>query len=168
MKARLPYLVFALLASGFVIFLWKTQHQLPERVASHFDIHGRPDGWMARDSAVRFMALIGLGLPLFIVAVFGCVRFIPGRLVNLPHREYWLADERRDESLGWLAHVGAWFGCIMVAFMAALHHMIIKANQLQPPRLDGAPLAAILILTPLLVAGLIAGIILRFPKPPAA
>ena len=41
-------------------------HRLPERVATHFDLHGEPDGFMPRTVAATFLPAFGLGLWAFV------------------------------------------------------------------------------------------------------
>ena len=73
--------------------------QMPDVVASHFDGSGAADGWSTRTVFFAiYLAIIGL-----VVAVF---TFLPGRFgeqgklrMNLPNRDYWLAPERRQQTL---------------------------------------------------------------------
>ena len=73
--------------------------ELPARVASHFDGAGRPNGWMARDGFVLFQC----GLVLTLGALFGIggrlLKVTPNGWINLPNKNYWLAPERRAESV---------------------------------------------------------------------
>lgn len=168
MKARLPLLLFLLLAAGYLIWLWGTGGQLPGRVATHFDLHGRPDGWMTRESHMRFMALFGLGLPALLILAFNSPRFVPVRFVNLPHRDYWLAEERRKSSLDWIAQAGLWFASAQLLFIASIHHIVILANRQQPPHLRSAPLLIAVALLLACIVALIIAIVRRFSKPPVA
>src|SRR5712675_1010261 len=95
---RIPALVFNLLLLGYLVFLFCTVALLPQRMATHFDINGQPNGWMTRSSAVLLQGIVGLLLPLIIVGIFFVIRFAPARLINLPHRDFWFAPERRDET----------------------------------------------------------------------
>ena len=73
--------------------------RLPEIVPSHFDGRGQVDGEMAKPA---FCFLIGgiqlltiIGLP--VLGYF--LKQLPDSLINMPNKEYWLAEERRDDSL---------------------------------------------------------------------
>ncbi|OAI56517.1 hypothetical protein AYO49_04130 [Verrucomicrobiaceae bacterium SCGC AG-212-N21] len=166
MKARLSLVVFLLLAAGFLVYLWSTQGQLPARVATHFDIHGRPNGWMSREGIVRFMAVFGLLAPLVVIAAFNSPRFVPIQFVNLPNRDYWLAEERREASLLWLSRMGTWFGSFMLLFMAAMHELVIRANQQGSPHLDAKPLWTVVGILIACTLRLIVRIVTHFSKPP--
>ena len=107
--------------------------QLPAKVASHFDGQGRPNGWMSKDG---FFLLYGAMLALQL-AVFGAgarlIRRLPDRWFNLPHRDYWLAPERRDQTLDYLEGWGLWFGCAVMAFLLGIFQLAIEANLKQSP-----------------------------------
>lgn len=97
-------------------------------VASHFDFHGRPDAYL---SPGGFLAVYLLILGLETLLVFGLpaiVARIPVRLINLPHREYWLAPGRRDETVAWLGRWFAWLGAATMAFLAAAMEIVVRAN----------------------------------------
>src|SRR5687768_11899950 len=81
---------------------------LPPQVASHFDAQGRPDAWTTREEHVLMMSLLGIGLPLAMTALFWGVRFLPAAVINIPHRDHWLAAERRPETSRILLHFGLW------------------------------------------------------------
>lgn len=122
--------------------------QLPERVASHFDANGRPNGWMTRDTFIGFYwgmaglaALIFLGLPRFL-------RRAPNKRINLPRREYWLAPERRAETVAYLGRQLLWMGSATLMFSIGVFHLAIQANLTDAPRLSPAAF-------PLIVAYLI-------------
>ncbi len=102
-RSATPAIVLVVLCLAFLGFLSWTSQQLPERVATHFGLHGEPNGWMQKPSAVMVMGGFGLGLPLLTVVLSFLVRFVPADLVNLPHREYWLAPERRDATYAFIA-----------------------------------------------------------------
>ncbi len=142
-SARLPLIIFVLLYSAFVIFVLVTVGQLPDRVASHFGASGAANGWMSRDSHVRYMMTFGLFFPLAVPAVCYCVRFLPVGLVNIPRREYWLAPERKSETINFLFRHAVWFGCLSVCFVAGSHWLVVDANLHSPPQLSTRLLVAV-------------------------
>jgi hypothetical protein len=111
--ARLPMVLFAGLYLAHGALLLVSAASLPERVATHFDRHGIPNGWMGIRDYVTFSLLFGAGFPLFIVAVSWAVRFAPGGL-NVPHRQYWLGPERREEVFAGLLRDSWWFACMIM------------------------------------------------------
>lgn len=165
MGKALHALFLALVAAAIAQALW--QHdRLPERVASHFNAAGVANGWMSRDSQTA----AHVGVALFMAAMFEGIAWLgprlPKELINLPHRDYWLAPERRAATQAWLDGLVRLLGCVLMAFLLALFHQVYRANLGAKPMLT---LPTALITGGLLVTtGLIlAGVFLRFARPPA-
>jgi len=110
--------------------------ELPDRVATHFDFRGNPDGWMSKQADLLLMGVLGVGLPLFMMGMCYATRFLPARLVNIPNREYWLAPERRRQTSAYVAAQSIWLACVMLAFMTVVHLLVVFANQQSSPRLS--------------------------------
>lgn len=128
--ATLITLGIALLSALRVALVWE---RLPERMASHFGPSGRPDGFMPRDGFFIFYALvIGLVVALFL-AMPAVLKWIPRELVNIPHREYWLTDERYPEALELLGRHMAWFAVALTLFGAAVLQLVLRSNLTYQP-----------------------------------
>ena len=95
---RAPSDILRFLYLCFVGYLVFSAWQLPERVATHFNIHGQPDAWMIRSYHLLFMVVFGLAFPLFLVGMFFVIRFVPQGL-NIPNRVYWLAPEAANRDV---------------------------------------------------------------------
>jgi hypothetical protein len=132
---RTPALVLGLLYLCFIGYLACSSAHLPERVATHFDGSGRPDGWMSRTEHLRFMAVFGLAFPLFVPVIVYVIRFLPDRLVNLPNRDYWLAPGQRTETMAYLCRHSLWFASMALCFVIGIQYSIIQANRLAQPHL---------------------------------
>ena len=111
--------------------------ELPEVVASHFDASGDADGWMARDAFV----ILDIAIVLINAAVFFGIQAMLPRIstayINVPNREYWLAAERKSESLNRLSMHVLWFGNATVLFLVVLFHQIYQLNIENQSTLDG-------------------------------
>jgi hypothetical protein len=140
---RLALLALAVASLALAGVLLGTVDQLPERIATHFDGSGRPDGWASRGGYVVTMLLFGYGLAAFIIGILYASRFFPDSMVNLPNRGYWLAPARREEAMGVLLDYGLWMGALSIAFCAGVHGLILEANRNQPPALAGATLGLV-------------------------
>ena len=110
---------------------------LPDRMATHFDAAGRPDGWAVRQTYVLSMWAIGLGLPAFMMGIFYVARFLPAGLINYPHRHYWLTPERSAGTFQLLFRHGIWLAGLEILFLAGLHWLLVPANRQAPPVLSG-------------------------------
>lgn len=108
---------------------------LPEKVATHFEISGTPNGWMSRSVHAAFI----LGTAAFVAIVCAgttyLTRFLPDSMINIPNRAYWLAPERRRETDDKVFALGLWIACLTVAFILGLHLLIVRANRRVPVRL---------------------------------
>jgi uncharacterized membrane protein len=143
---KFPLLLLAMLLAGAALFILFLSQQLPELVAIHFDASGRPNGFTTREGCRDFMLLSTLGAPLLIVIATALVpRLLPASMINIPHREYWLAPERARDSLAFLSEQGVWFGCILVVFLANVDLMLVKANGVSPPAFPSSPFLATLV-----------------------
>lgn len=139
MMMRLPYLAFTLLGIVLLVDLALTLPSLSEPVATHFDGAGNPNGWMSRSGYAVFMVALGIVLPALIVALIRVApRWFPHRL-SIPNRSFWLAPERREETLQFLKWHMAWLATLMVFFVIAIHHLILMANAARPPGLPHTP-----------------------------
>jgi hypothetical protein len=136
-KVAIPLTALAICYVLFFAYVIASYGDLPETVASHFDISGQPNGWMSRDSCVGFTLGLGILMPAFIVGMMANAGRISVSFVNLPHREYWLAPERRQAALALLLRYSLWFACMNVLFVTGLHWLIVQANlpALSPPAL---------------------------------
>lgn len=107
---------------------WRAYDRLPDRVATHFNFAGQPDGWMSPQGFFAFY----IGLLGFMSLVFGgvplLVHKLPPRLVNLPNRDYWLAPERRDATIEDLSARTSFFGLLVLLFIVGVHELVLRAN----------------------------------------
>jgi hypothetical protein len=127
---RAPALLLGLFYLCFFGYLASTSPQLPERVATHFDGSGRPNGYMSRTAHLRFMVVFGLAFPLFVPALVYAGRFLPDRFYHLPHRDYWLAPAQRTATMAYLFRHSLWFSSLALCFVIRIQASIIQANRL--------------------------------------
>lgn len=138
----------------------------PERVATHFGPGGRADGWMSRGPAVLFQALLQTLFPWLLVAIGQWVGKLPNAVINMPNKDYWLAPERRDESLQWMAGMLSWVAVLMSIFLGCIGHLTYRAN-VTGENLALGPFLGVLVLFLLAVFGLTGSSLWRFRRPPA-
>jgi len=154
-----------LLAAAGVVQLLHYYPLLPDRMASHFDGTGRPDGFQSRDA---FFALSASMLILTLV-VFGGLgalfRRIPSKWFNLPNRDYWLAPERREETLEAICGQMEWFGAVSLALYLVVIQMVVETNRSPEPSLDSASMFLVLGIYLLFTVSWLARFVLRFRKP---
>jgi hypothetical protein len=137
-RRRPPLVALVLTHAGLVLALLYASQELPDPVASHFNGQGLADGWMSRAAHLWAMTGMGFGLSTLMLATFYSIRFFPTGAFNLPHRDYWLAPERRAETCDALFHAGLWFISLLAAFLAAINLLIVAANNARPVRLSSS------------------------------
>lgn len=142
--AFVPALVFALMIIGNVIFLGGTVALLPQRMATHFDANGQPNGWMNRFAAVFFQGAIGLITPLIIAAAFCAVKFVSPEKLKIPHRDFWFAPGRRTETCTYLSRQGLWLASLMVALQSMVWYELIESNSAKIPQLSSVEFLTVL------------------------
>lgn len=134
MKRRLVPLGISL---GFVLLLCVRLalcfDALPLRMATHFDLAGQANGFQERSGFVWTSALVSLSMLALFAALPWLLKLVPDRLINLPNKEYWLAPERRDETMARINALSDWLGCATVALLAGVFELIVRANLARKP-----------------------------------
>lgn len=142
---RLPGSVFVTLVLYGVVQARFYSSRMPWVIASHFGSHGAPNGWQTQSAffameifVVAIAALLGFLVPKTLSA-------IPVSLINLPNKQYWLAPERRESTLGYFRLHFAWFGCALLAFLLFVMELAFRANLTTPHQLNNTAFIAALI-----------------------
>ena len=128
-----PFLILLICAA---LFIGVSSLSLPERVASHFVASGVANGFMPRTFYVRFMLFFALVLPSGLMLLTNLTLRASEARMNLPHREYWLAPERRDETIEYLRQQNVRISFILTVFLCYVHWLVERANELTPPHLS--------------------------------
>jgi len=135
---------------------------LPDIVATHFGATGRPDAWAPKAMFLKiYLLTLAFTTAVFLGIVFALSR-LPSSMINLPDRGYWLAPERKKETVDFLFHYFLWFASATILLLCDVMHQAIqvhlgKAESLPHPV---ASLACYLGFTALWLAGLF----MRFAK----
>lgn len=137
-SSALPKILFLLIAAGAAIHFSSLYAQLPPVMASHFDARGVPNGWQPKELFFTFLvgSLVIAAILTFAVPLL--MEVLPTSLINLPNKEYWLAPERRAESIGFFQTQFAWFGCALLFFMMFAFEFAIRANFRDRPQMDSS------------------------------
>jgi uncharacterized membrane protein len=137
MSSRLaPIIIFVLLCLALAGTVAYYLPMLPDPLATHFDAAGRANAWSDHTSFVRSVAvLVAITAAIFFGG--GLLGRIPDRLINLPNKDYWLASERRDETLAFMCDWLRWFVVLTLALLTLVIGMSLRANLATPPQLSG-------------------------------
>ncbi len=135
MRQRIALITLVLLLVAFLSLVVTSQSILPDRLATHFGPDGHANGWMSRDAFLRFEIFIAL-VPVAIMYAIGFLSStLPPSLINLPNKDYWLADERRAGTIRKLRLSMFELGTATLAFLLFVVWSIIDANKEGPAEL---------------------------------
>ena len=129
-------LLFALFVACGVAFVWITSLRLPDLVASHFGGAGLANGFMTHDFYVCFMLAFVIGLPVLMVFLTSLAIANPRARIRVPNSDFWLAPERRAETVAFLRNGVRWFGAVLVLVLCYAHWLVVLANEAHPARLS--------------------------------
>ncbi len=106
---------------------------LPERVATHYDGRGIANEWASKD--VFLLGNLGavVGFAVLFLGLTSLTTKIPNYWINMPNKDYWLAPERRAETLGQLQRQMEWLGAATIALILAIGQLSIEANLRNAP-----------------------------------
>ena len=159
--ALVTLICLTVFAAVFVIY---TTRYLPDTVATHFGADNQANGWMSRNGYLLFILGFMIGISAFVSFVVGTLPRKFPQWTNVPNRDYWLAAERRDESLRYLNAHGKRLACLIVMMMLGMHYVILKANYNQPPRLPLSTFSPILVGFSVALVWWVIRLFRRFPK----
>jgi uncharacterized membrane protein len=163
---RIASLLLALLGIGLVVQAAFYLPRLPDRIASHFDFSGRPNGWMSRTEFMVFTAIMLVALYFVFGAMPALLAKLPDWMINMPRKDYWLAPEHKTESLAYLRTWMRWFGCLTLLMLLAIFELVFRANLSAPPLLDSSAAWIIVAYLALLIASVIPALLrFRVPRP---
>jgi uncharacterized membrane protein len=135
-KLAVPLLFLAAAYALLFGYVGASYSALPLKVASHFNFRGDPDGWMSRAASTEIMLAVSVLVPGIVIGTMGGAGRIPISFINLPHRDYWLAPERRHAALAVLRRFSIWFAALNVLFLTGLQALTVDANLPTPHQLN--------------------------------
>jgi uncharacterized membrane protein len=99
MTPRKNLILTGLLGIGLSLFYYVNA---PARVAVHFSISGRVDGWAGKEVFLLSMIFYVFVTGLFL-AYPKILLNMPDSVINLPNKRYWLSPERRAATIDAIA-----------------------------------------------------------------
>jgi uncharacterized membrane protein len=102
--------------------------QLPDTVASHFGMGGQPDDWSSKATILAvYLVLVAVLALMFLGFSFGLAH-LPVSLLNVPHKEYWLSPERRQETYAFLSSYFLWFASATLLLVFDMMQQTFQVN----------------------------------------
>ena len=139
-----PLVVLVCLVAVAVAQRVQLSPRLPERVAVHFGASGKVDRWAARADVLDQSAQAWVTVPLIflgvtVLAVLS-VRYLPPSMVNVPNKDYWMANPRRRwEAAAVLLGFFLWLAAAGVALGMALTEDVVRASAAGQGTMFGLP-----------------------------
>jgi uncharacterized membrane protein len=162
--SRLPGGFFVLLALLGVLQARKFAATLPAVIATHFGASGVANGFQ---TLRQFFTLEIALLVVCAFVAFGIPRLIailPTSRINIQNKDYWLAPERREQTVAYFGAQFAWFGCALLGFLLSVNELVYRANLDPLRRLNGTQFTTVMIVFLVFVAIWTVRLILHFSK----
>lgn len=118
------------------VVVWNLTQRLPERVATHFDLQGRPDSWASREAFFWQALLFPTVMGLFLAGLGWLITRLPNVRMNVPNQEFWSLPENKPVALAALRDWMDWFAAGMVVWLTGLFYLIYSAQVPSPRPLD--------------------------------
>jgi uncharacterized membrane protein len=125
-RTRLLLLGLVLVSLVEAVRQW---YSAPGLVPSHFDAAGRPNAWSSRDEFFTLQVAVTLGVAALFIGIAWLLKSTPARLINLPNKSYWLAPERREETMDRLASSFEVFACATVLLLLVIFELTSRASR---------------------------------------
>jgi len=127
-NSTLPKLVYALLAAVGLLYFSLLYPQLPDPMASHFNASGAATAWMPKSGFFMLIVIVTLASAVPVFLVPRSMAKLPNDKINLPNKKYWLAPERRSETIDYLGIQMGWFACALLALLLCGLYSAVTAN----------------------------------------
>jgi uncharacterized membrane protein len=127
--------IYITLAIGLCLQLFYFS-EYPETVANHFGSGGMPNGWMSNTTNLLIsMAVVLFNSSIFLTAPY-LLKNVPVQYISFPKKVYWLAAQRKENSIAIMSNWLFFLGVITNLFLISVFHLVYMANQNSPPKLN--------------------------------
>ena len=121
-------LVILVLLIGGALQLRHYHPLMPDPMATHFGTNMQANGWSAKSSFFTIYPLVEIGMLIVLLVPILIQRRIPTSLINMPHRDYWFAAERRGTTWEAVSTYAVGMGALTLAFLIAMAETMFRAN----------------------------------------
>ena len=163
-------LAYLMIVAAWIVTIGQAVYyapHLPDTIASHFGQGGNADGWMSKAAFLAFIIGMQFGLTTFLLGMGWLASKLPVSMVNIPHREYWLHEDRAAETMNYLRGMLAWITAATALLMVFVFQLSIQANLADEPKLPMVQFSIVLGVYLLLITAIVIRMVLRFSKVPA-
>jgi len=126
-----PYQIRLLLILLTFYLIWMVINSapvLPEKIASHFDLEGQPNGWQDKNTFIIIFCILFAAMGGMFVFISWVLSVSPPELINIPNRNYWLGAEQKLQTIYVLQIYILWYAIFLQVFLGYIAHNIILFN----------------------------------------
>ena len=127
-NVRYPAVVFftmAIVSIALPIFYYSN---LPAQVASHFNFKNQADGWMKKETFLIVQISVNIFLSGMFFAICYFLPKLPNSIINLPNKEFWLSEERREDSINLFQRFMCWMGSLTLGLLSLIFQEVYSTN----------------------------------------
>jgi uncharacterized membrane protein len=109
---------------------------LPDRVAIHFSLGGRADGWASKE--INLLFFLGLYLLMFLLFWYSpsLLMNTPKKWINLPNKSFWLAEENKPAAIQKIESLMWKLGSAFFIFFFIISALTLDANLSNPVKFN--------------------------------
>ena len=122
-RAVLVFLVISFIGQSIYYY-----PNLPDKIASHFNAFGEPDRWMSKNGFMIFESIILFLIITLFTLLPSLIAKMPDSLINMPNKEYWLTEERREQTFRILQNYFEWFSIALLGLFIGINEFAFRAN----------------------------------------
>jgi uncharacterized membrane protein len=127
-KRTIAIIVFVIISLACVAHALWYYPRLPEQVAHHFGATGEPDAWGHKTQfLVVYLVTVGVMVATFLGLGLALPK-IPNSAINLPNKDYWLAPERRQQTLDYMLPWFLWLGSLTMLLLLDIFHQSFQVH----------------------------------------
>lgn len=115
--------------------------RLPAIVPSHFGLSGAADAWSGKSSLVGGYVLAVSLCGILFGGIGAFLHRLPISLINLPNRGYWLAPERKNQTIATLGSFMQMFGSLTLLLLFFTFHQAFRVSMGRISTLEYMPYA---------------------------
>ena len=125
-------IAFRVVAAGYLALMIWQAFTLPDAVPGQLDFGGEVTRWGTRTGHVVLGLLVGL-LIFLVFVLLPRIDFKDKRLLNLPHKDYWIRPENWPTAQRMLRNDLGWLGAITLTFVGYAMWTVGAAATADPP-----------------------------------
>ena len=120
--------ILALSGAAFASYCYWAIDRLPDTMAVHYGPGGTPDRFSSPTEFGTGMMICGGVVFLLFALISIFLPRLPEGFINLPNRDYWLAPDRRGQSLASFSNLFLLYGAVTLLFLLFVSRAVVNAN----------------------------------------